>query len=465
MIKTVLLVVCCASIALCKDVIIVGGGVSGVAAGNYLTGKGFNVTLLEARGRRGGRLWSDSSTFGYTVDFGGAWIHGNINNSVYDLAISNTKVELLEFSLDATPHYFSNCEDEYTDGQVDDLLFSTGNKFINYMNNVTGVYSNTQDKSINDLMQDYIQNNKLSNAQICYLKNYLVTEIENDYGSKIENLSAKSYDFPSPKGSDFIVKTGYWSIFDDLINFKYLLNSIVTSIDQTGAKPLVTLKDGSSISADFVLVTVPLGYLKQNLITFKPQLTSNKQSSIQQLGFGSLEKVVVEFDNVYWDKTTPLIKIMNDPIEPLNYIINFYKAAGKNTLIFLVAGEDKYWKDYYTTSKEDFKSKVVSALNKYYPSINTSSITNIFATSWRNDAFAFGAYSSISVGATLNDVDQFKVTEGKIYFAGEHTNKDNLQTVVGAYDSGIRAAKQIVLDSSMSIGCSIMLLLILQILY
>jgi lysine-specific histone demethylase 1 len=43
--------------------------------------------------------------------------------------------------------------------------------------------------------------------------------------------------------------------------------------------------------ADAVLVTVPLGVLKENVITFDPPLPEEKQSAIDRLGFGNLNKV------------------------------------------------------------------------------------------------------------------------------------------------------------------------------
>lgn len=40
-----------------------------------------------------------------------------------------------------------------------------------------------------------------------------------------------------------------------------------------------------------VLVTVPLGVLKENVIQFDPPLLEEKQSAIDRLGFGNLNKV------------------------------------------------------------------------------------------------------------------------------------------------------------------------------
>ena len=44
--------------------------------------------------------------------------------------------------------------------------------------------------------------------------------------------------------------------------------------------------------AEAVLVTVPLGVLKENVITFHPPLSEEKQSAIERLGFGNLNKVI-----------------------------------------------------------------------------------------------------------------------------------------------------------------------------
>jgi monoamine oxidase len=43
--------------------------------------------------------------------------------------------------------------------------------------------------------------------------------------------------------------------------------------------------------AEAVLITVPLGVLKEKAIVFDPPLPEEKQSAIDRLGFGNLNKV------------------------------------------------------------------------------------------------------------------------------------------------------------------------------
>src|SRR5207302_575659 len=58
-----------------ERVIVVGAGMAGLVAARLLRDSGFDVTVLEARDRLGGRVWTDAR-IGAPVDLGGSWVHG-----------------------------------------------------------------------------------------------------------------------------------------------------------------------------------------------------------------------------------------------------------------------------------------------------------------------------------------------------------------------------------------------------
>ncbi|MEJ7633749.1 NAD(P)/FAD-dependent oxidoreductase [Aeromicrobium sp.] len=56
-----------------SDVVIIGAGASGLSAADALVADGFTVTVVEARDRVGGRLWTEEIQ-GVTLELGGQWV-------------------------------------------------------------------------------------------------------------------------------------------------------------------------------------------------------------------------------------------------------------------------------------------------------------------------------------------------------------------------------------------------------
>ena len=71
--------------------------------------------------------------------------------------------------------------------------------------------------------------------------------------------------------------------------------------------------------------------------------------------------------------------------------------------------------------------------------------TNFLRTKWGQNINSFGAYSYPTNGSTSADFDTLaNEVNNKIFFAGEHTEREYRGTVHGAYLSGIREADKII---------------------
>ena len=59
-----------------QQVIVIGAGMSGLAAARSLVEEGYRVIVLEARDRIGGRVYTDYKLATFPVELGGEFLHG-----------------------------------------------------------------------------------------------------------------------------------------------------------------------------------------------------------------------------------------------------------------------------------------------------------------------------------------------------------------------------------------------------
>ncbi len=83
---------------------------------------------------------------------------------------------------------------------------------------------------------------------------------------------------------------------------KTLTNKEVSTITWDGDVINLLCADNTQYWADYVIFTPSLGVLKDRHTTlFSPQLPDRKVSAIEHSEYGSLEKILLEFEQPFWD--------------------------------------------------------------------------------------------------------------------------------------------------------------------
>lgn len=413
-----------------KTVIIIGAGISGLAAAKKLKQQGFTVIVLEAQEKVGGRMRTDRS-LGLAFDEGASWIHRPNGNPIKDLASDAGANTFL--TDDEQVAVFDTNGNTYTDSVLSDIE----NQFNNALDAVQNAGSQTQSfETVFNSLYPAQANDRL-------WKYMLAAFLEFNKGGPISQLSSKYFcDDEEFRGRDVIITDGYDKITDYLAQgLDVQLNTRVTSIDYTGEKIKVT-GSGDLLEGDYVLVSVPLGVLKNNAIAFMPDLPADKRGAISRTNMGNVNKFILTWDTAFWDTNLQYIGYTPETKGKFNYFLNMKKFSPTNALMAFAFG------DYATVTESLTDSEVITEIMLHLKNIYGNNIpnpTNFLRTKWAENINSYGAYSFATTGTTSADFDTLAIAvNNKLFFAGEHTNRAYRGTVHGAYLSGIREADKII---------------------
>jgi monoamine oxidase len=413
-----------------KKVIVVGAGISGLAAAKKLREKGFEVIVLEAGSKAGGRV---RSTLVGNVQFdeGASWVFGDNGNplvSIMEDAGAKTVIENKDII---------KVHDMAGKLYPDALLSSTKTEYENAIKVVqnSGVLTQSFQTVFNTLYPGKI-NDKL-------WKYFLSSNLEFESGADISRLSSQDYDKPEDyNGNDLLVTNGFIKLIDYLgkgANIK--LNTRVTKVGYYDLG--VVVNAGAEVfKADYVVVSVPLSVLQRKTIEFDPVLPDQKLLSIDSLKMGVINKFMLQWTKPFWDISANYIDITPDVKGKFNHFLNLHKfIPNSNSLMTFALGQ--YAIDSESLTDAQVQSEIIGHLKAIYG----SSVPNptLFArTKWSIEPDILGAYSYIPVGArTSAPLNISRALANRLFFAGEHTDNKRWGTAHAAYSSGIREANKI----------------------
>ncbi|XP_022254950.1 peroxisomal N(1)-acetyl-spermine/spermidine oxidase-like isoform X1 [Limulus polyphemus] len=482
----------------CFNVIIIGAGMAGISAASHLIKHGeTNIKLLEARNRIGGRIIS--IPMGNThVELGAKWIHGIMGNPIYELAIMN---KLIQLTNDQHPHTVVATTEEgkrvpiAVVEEVYSAYFWFSKRCEEYfllrihppseVSNSVGKHLEMDIKAFLDQYEGEdcrirrMVFNHLLSRETCITGCHSMDETGlNDFGSYTElpggNVSLpKSYfsllecltkDLPKDsilKGLP--VKCIRWGpnhkseALNCLLDQKSSECNNPASNIQEVFKIEVEAVNGQKFYSKHVIVTLPLGVLKATAEDiFDPPLPDYKREAIKNLCFGVVDKIYLEYEQPFlnpeiaevitlWDETT------EQDISKTWYrkIYSFSKIT-ETVLLAWVSGKEAEYLE--TLSSDQVGEACTMILRKFLNDTYIPKPIRVVCTSWKNQPYTCGSYTSIGVNSTQRDIELLGTplysdpdyAKPALLFAGEATHPSFYSTVHGAYLSGRQAAEYLV---------------------
>ncbi|WP_417625380.1 flavin monoamine oxidase family protein [Paremcibacter congregatus] len=420
------------------SVIVVGAGIAGLGAANMLRQHGAKVTVLEAKPHIGGRLLTDWS-MGAPFEVGAGWIHGpSSDNPTKKLADAVGAKYVVTDDENAT--YFDLEGYEYDDEEVERIV----DAWEGVLDHIDNNYEVNDQRSLVQAIKDY-RPAYLSDPAIMWI---FSAYTEFSKGGAIEKLSAPLFNWDSAfDGDDVVVTTGYDEILKPLADgIDVKLSHNVTSINYQVDDHVVVQTDKGAFEADYCICAVPLGVLKANKIKFQPDLPGSYKTSIEKLGFGSVTKLALKFDEPFWDIETQYFGITTEPKGRWNYWLNYRTFSDENILLGLSVGD--YALEADRMSDQEMVDDALMVLRNVWED-DVGEPIEVLTTHWATDPFTLGAYSFPRPGTTKSDFDDLgEPIENRLILAGEHTIFDYAGTTHGAYMTGLRAAEFIIDEES-----------------
>lgn len=401
------------------DVVVVGAGSAGLHAANRLLQLGKRVAVIEARGRIGGRAYTDHETFAVPFDQGCAWLHKADDNPYtplarqwgYTLQEHDTTLEGLYFRGREAPAAAREAV-AAAEEKLDERIGKSGRK--------KDVAASTALKKRSEI-----------DEAVATFHGPMSSAVD------LDELSAKDYltigtDVPP----NLLIKEGYGTLvaqFGKALPVR--LNTPARRIRYGGAGVRVETEHGT-IAAKACILTCSTGVLAAEKIRFDPPLPAWKEDAIAGLPMGLLAKIPLQFS-----KPEFRYKAFEDVLR---------ESPGKRDIYFLCwpfqlnlmvgfVGGDFAWElsaageaEAVDFGRNALRSMFGSDADKYF-------VKGSF-TKWASDPWTLGAYATATPGTARAREDLRRPLADRVYFAGEACAPRWTQTCGGAALSGIETA-------------------------
>ena len=230
------------------------------------------------------------------------------------------------------------------------------------------------------------------------------------------------YKFKNTTWYDFIHEN-----FAQNIEQNIIYNSKVTTVDYSGDQVILTTENGTEYQADKVILTVSVGVLKSNAITFNPSLPEEKITAIQAVEFLPGFKLFMKFSDQFYPD---VITYETSSGEKTYYDVAYGKGSQDHVLGLLSTGISA--EEYYLLGDSDaIVSAVIQELDGYFNGqASQNYLGSYIYENWGQQTYTQGTWTS-DFEASSEDLNTS--LDDKVYFAGETYNAHGITPVQDFY--------------------------------
>jgi monoamine oxidase len=406
------------------DVVIVGAGAAGLAAARTMAEAGLTFVLIEAKDRIGGRAFTDTARFGLPFDHGCSWLHHSDRNPFTPLA------EAAGFTL--LPHDDSGDAVFVGDRRANEAeLAAFDTAWDDAIGAIRKIGVSGDDIAPGPFMPVELPWSNVSKSWIGPLS----------MGVDVEDFSAHDWWSLDDTDPDLMIREGFGTLVALYgRDVPVSLATPATAIRWGGSGVVVETTAGT-INAKACILTVSTGVLASDAIRFDPPLPVEKQEAIAGLPMGLLAKIPLQFEGTRFGLTPNdwLSYAAND--ERLCYFLTW--PFDMDLMIGWVGG--RFGWELSAAGEDAAIDFGLGELRRIFGGDVDKHFVKGGFTGWANDPDVRGGYAYQRPGAAGARTALSRALADRLFFAGEATAGSLAMTCGGAFRSGERAAREILL--------------------